>query len=103
MKHVRRERDLPHPAVLAPKPKPEGRYRYTTETPASVDVSDLLAAYIADTLTELPDEWDEITATETPRAIGVEPNGKRSGVYVREPTIGEEVARLRVRCSGGDP
>jgi hypothetical protein len=98
MKHVRRERDLPHPAVLAPKP--EGRY---SKTANDRSLESLLADYIADTLAEAPDEWDEITATETPRAIGVEPTGKRSGVYVRGTTQGEELQALRVRCSGGDP
>lgn len=47
-----------------------------------------------------PDEWDEITATESPVALEKDPRGKRSGVYVRTVTEVDELIALRARCSG---
>lgn len=57
------------------------------------EIEDLLRDYI-------DDEWDEITAAEAPIPIAAERNPKRSGVYVREETDGEEHMRLRAKCSG---
>lgn len=78
---------LPHPATVeAMNHKPDGRYSLTA--------------------TELDDEWEEVTATETPAALQSERKDggvpKRSGVYARTAieAEAESLGHLIRRCSG---
>jgi len=71
-----------------PATRPDGRYSCR-----AVEVESIMHNYEHDP--------EAITAVESPQAIDADPRGKRSGVYVREPSEAEVVAALRARCSGG--
>jgi hypothetical protein len=61
--------------------------------------------YLRDVATDPDEEWDEITATETPIALAAEAYPrKRSGVYARSHTESKilDVMHAKRKCSGDD-
>lgn len=66
-----------------------GRYRLVRKRPTAVEIAELVEAYNV----EEGDEWDEITASESPEALSTDATKKRSGEYQRA-----ELARLLEEC-----
>jgi hypothetical protein len=56
--------------------KPDGRYS------SNKTIEQLVDEWLIE-CDDKNDEWDDITATESPVALTAEPRGKRSGEYLR--------------------
>jgi hypothetical protein len=82
---------------------PDGRYSFVRSL--EEEIQEYLAAVAEETAEETTDEWDEITATETPMALNcLAYPRKRSGVYARSHAESKalDVIHAKRKCSGED-